>query len=274
MYEEIEFALSKIHAHGWDNLTQAILEFGIVALQIPQALHTCEGMGDDLKAIEEWASIFTNPAELSATIAKHYALHRKAIQADIASDKAQWEAGQYWAAGITTADLATLAIGPIKPVYPAANELSASFDALAVPDYVAGLIYGFTGDNELPEIEACFTGTQDVVTAANVLLHDLENGQWVKAIDDNAIFAQKLSDSVHGCSGESLHEDFVAIAAWSEIFTEPVRLSETVTKNWFLHKRAIKKDIQATSDDWNAGAYFQSGVDTADAFVKLVGPVV
>jgi hypothetical protein len=86
--------------------------------------------------------------------------------------------------------LATLAIGPIKPVYPAANELSASFDALAVPDYVAGLIYGFTGDNELPEIEACFTGTQDVVTAANVLLHDLETGQWVKAIDDNAIFAQ------------------------------------------------------------------------------------
>ena len=79
MYEEIEFALSKIHAHGWDNLTQAILEFGIVALQIPQALHTCEGMGDDLKAIEQWASIFLNPAELTATITKHYALHRKAI---------------------------------------------------------------------------------------------------------------------------------------------------------------------------------------------------
>jgi hypothetical protein len=44
-------------------------------------------MGDDIKAFEEWASIFTDPAKLSADIAKHLALHRKAIEADIALDK-------------------------------------------------------------------------------------------------------------------------------------------------------------------------------------------
>lgn len=75
-------------------------------------------MGDDIAALKEWASIFTKPAELSATIAKHMALHRKAIKADIALDKAEWDAQEWWAAGVTTADLATLAIGPVTPVYP------------------------------------------------------------------------------------------------------------------------------------------------------------
>lgn len=156
-------------------------------------------MGDDLAALGEWASIFTRPAELSATIAKHMALHRKAIKADIALDKAEWDAQEWWAAGVTTADLATLAIGPVTPVYPsfvgyeqeffASSGTPANFSALAVPDFVAGLIYGFTGDNQLPEIEACFHGSQQLVTDAENLLNDLENKNWIKAIEDNADFA-------------------------------------------------------------------------------------
>lgn len=169
-------------------------------------------MGDDLKALEEWAAIFKNPTELAATISKHYALHRKAIKADIAADKAQWDAQEYWAAGITTADLATLAIGPVEPVYPSSNDLAVNLDPLAIPDFVAGLVYGFTGDNQLPEIEECFHGTQDLYTDAQNLLADLEAGNWVRAIDDNAKFSQQLADSVHDCSGAGLHDDFAAIA--------------------------------------------------------------
>ena len=88
MYPEIQFALSELHKDGWDDTAQAILEFGIVALQIPQALHTCASIGDDVKAFEQWASIFLNPAELSKTVALHLSLHRKAIKADIVQDKA------------------------------------------------------------------------------------------------------------------------------------------------------------------------------------------
>ena len=31
-----------------------------------------------------------------------------------------------------------------------------ALDAMAIPDFVAGLIYGLTGDNHLTEIETCF----------------------------------------------------------------------------------------------------------------------
>ena len=32
----------------------------------------------------------------------------------------------------------------------------ANADAMAVPDWIAGFIYGMTGDNHLTEIEACY----------------------------------------------------------------------------------------------------------------------
>lgn len=58
-----------------------------------------------------------------------------------------------------SADLMTVAVGPITPVYPTAM---VGCDVLAVPDFVAGLIYGFTGDNDLAELEACYQGGKQV----------------------------------------------------------------------------------------------------------------
>jgi len=71
-------------------------------------------MGDDITAIEAWAQIFTDPARLSATIAKHYAFHKGEINADIATLEADWDATNYFKAGDDLADLMTVAIGPIQ----------------------------------------------------------------------------------------------------------------------------------------------------------------
>ena len=51
-----------------------------------------------------------------------------------------------WKAGLVSADLATVAIGPIDPHYPD-EETPLGLPANAIPDWIAGLIYGFTGDN-------------------------------------------------------------------------------------------------------------------------------
>ena len=37
-------------------------------------------------------------------------------------------------------------------------------EAMAIPDYVAGFIYGMTGDNHLEEIEGCYHGGSSVVS--------------------------------------------------------------------------------------------------------------
>ena len=38
-----------------------------------------------------------------------------------------------------------------------------TFDVLAVPEFVAGFIYGMTGDNHLEEIETCMQGGEDLI---------------------------------------------------------------------------------------------------------------
>jgi len=55
MTNEIEAGIADIKKGGWDNDTQAALQFGLAALQIPQSLSTCEGMDEDISAIESWA---------------------------------------------------------------------------------------------------------------------------------------------------------------------------------------------------------------------------
>ena len=58
---------------------------------------------------------------------------------------------------MTSADIVVSAVGPIKPHYTMEemNQVS-NFDAKTIPDFIAGFIYGMTGDNDLVEIEACY----------------------------------------------------------------------------------------------------------------------
>lgn len=44
-------------------------------------------------------------------------------------------------------------------------------------------------------------------------------------------------------------------------------------KNWILHHNRITRDINLSESEWDAGEYFDAGVDMAYALVELVGPV-
>jgi hypothetical protein len=79
MATEIEAGIADIKVGNTDHYIQAGLQFALAATQIPGALSTCEGMGDDLSAIEQWASIFKDPAKLAKKLALHYATHKAKI---------------------------------------------------------------------------------------------------------------------------------------------------------------------------------------------------
>ena len=150
MYQEIETGIADIKAGGWNYDTQAALEFALVALQIPQTIKTCENMGDDIAAIESWASVFKNPAQLAAKVSKHWVFHKSEIKADIEALELDWQNKSYFLAGQDLAAALTLAVGPIEST----NSLDLP-PVTAVPDFTAGLIYGFTGDNHLDELRGC-----------------------------------------------------------------------------------------------------------------------
>jgi len=139
------------------------------------------------------------------------------------------------------------------------------------PDFLAGMIYGFTGDNELPEIEACYTGGEEIISDSQKLLDELKAEDWVQATKTGFRLNNEVQHALDTC--QNLDGDIARIEAWGEIFTDPVRLSETVTKNWFLHRWGINKAQDQLNEDWAACDFFGSGIDTADILVLLVGPV-
>ena len=123
LYQEVEVALSDLSKPGKDWEIQGIIQFGLVGLQIPMALHGCIRIGDDVAAIEKWISIFIHPKELTTTLVKALALHRKEIRTEFATTKADFDGKLWYQAGIDTAELMQLVLGPIVPISPWATAL-------------------------------------------------------------------------------------------------------------------------------------------------------
>jgi len=61
------------------------------------------------------------------------------------------------------------------------------------------------------------------------------------------------------------------IEAWANTYKDPSKLIKTASKNYLLHKRAIKSDITQVETDWSAQKYFDSGNDTAQT-INLILP--
>ena len=74
----------------------------------------------------------------------------------------------------------------------AAVSSAVEIDALAVPDWIAGFVFGLTGDNHLTEIEKCYTGGKDLVSDAEKALADIKSGSFIKGVQDVAKVIQDL----------------------------------------------------------------------------------
>ena len=141
----------------------------------------------------------------------------------------------------------------------------------AYPEYVAGLIYGFTGDNQLDEIQTCIQGGATLEADAQKLVADLTAHSTFHAARDGKKLMNDFNEALANCQG--MDEDLARINAWADIFTDPLRLSATLSKNWLVHAYGVGRKVQAEVDDWADFRYFEAGEDTADALVLLLGPV-
>ena len=146
-----------------------------------------------------------------------------------------------------------------------------AFDAKSVPEFIAGFMFGMTGDNNLTEIEACYQGGQQIVTDSQKAVSDFKSGNYFTAIKDAGTVWNELHSSMTTCTGMS--DDVAEIEAWAQIFTHPTTLAATVAKNWLFHSKKIRADITKEESDWSSQNYFDAGKDVADALSLAVGPM-
>ena len=234
------------------------------------SIAACESMGDDLTALESWASIFLSPTTLIATVTKHMLFHRSEIMADVNSVKYDWNAGEYYKAGQATADLLYYAVGPVETPTLSAEE-EENFGIMTIPDLAAGFVYGMVGENHLTEMEACYQGSADLWSYLHAALIDLEGFHIIKAMEQLELFVYHFQLDAVPCT--EMQDDLAAIAAWAQIFKNPSELISTVTKHYLLHRHAVSNDISTIKLDWANESYFATGRATADLVTVLIGPI-
>ena len=150
----------------------------------------------------------------------------------------------------------------------AATASAVDVDAMAVPDFIAGVIFGLTGDNHLDEIRTCYKGGDTIVNDAKIALDDMKSGSYLQAIQEVGDIINQFPTALTNC--KNMDDDFAEIEDWASIFTKPVSLVAEASKNWLLHHKKVKADIAQEEADWHAGQYFDAGKDTASAIDLLV----
>jgi len=88
-----------------------------------------------------------------------------------------------------------------------------AFDAIAVPDFISGFIYGMTGDNHLTEIEACYQGGSKIIADSHAALTDFKAGDWFKGLKDAGVVWNDLGSAMTSCKG--MDDDIAKIEAWA-----------------------------------------------------------
>mmetsp|Transcript_26580 Transcript_26580/g.18845 ORF Transcript_26580/g.18845 Transcript_26580/m.18845 type:complete len:128 (+) Transcript_26580:345-728(+) len=107
--------------------------------------------------MEQWISIVKDRDALKAMIEKNTARHIIKIKKDISELRSDLAAEQYFQAGEVIGELLTIELGDVPTIaYQTKN-----FGSKAIAEIVAGLVYGITEDNKLPEIQACIGETSE-----------------------------------------------------------------------------------------------------------------
>ena len=250
------------------NMFAGLKEMGVAWNEVGSAMTTCQGMDDDIQAIEQWATIFTHPTELAKTVGKNWLLHGRKIKKDIASEESDWSAGNYFQAGADIADALTLATGGIKTQM-SYEEANLNIEAPFL--FLGGFLDGMAVDNNLAELQTCGTDAEVFVTDVEALIADLNAGDMIKAARQAKKTLNEVSVVTADC--ESMQEDLTALKSWASIFTNVSQLVETVGKHMVFHKSEIMSDAHMVSADWSSGMYFASGKAAADLMTVAIGPV-
>jgi hypothetical protein len=142
---------------------------------------------------------------------------------------------------------------------------------LAAPKFGAGLVFGMVGDNNLVEIETCAKDAHHLIPVIEQALKDFESGLISHAVIELYELIKELKTTVTDC--KHMSDDITRIEDWAQIFQDKAKLVAIATKNFALHKKAVKADIADAKAAWALGEYFSAGVTCADIVDKVVGPI-
>jgi hypothetical protein len=152
------------------------------------------------------------------------------------------------------------------------NELGMTPEQVA--QFVAGIIDGLIGKNDLPEIQKCMKDSAGLDQDIEEAIQDFQKGDVpdiIKGVQAVGKIIQELPNDLQDCG--DIQDDVNRIEKWAQIFTHPEQLIQTLVANAITNHSAVIADAQKIVSDFNANNFVQAGEDIGDILVLLIGPV-
>ena len=136
---EITNAIADISKGDFQDILKAVQEIGQIIKELPQDLDNCKDIDGDLKKIEAWAAIFTNPVELTKQLTKNLLANWKKVSADVTQVETDFNDSKFYEAGEDVADVLILSVGPISEAQDPKEEI----DWALLQDHLAENLFLF-----------------------------------------------------------------------------------------------------------------------------------
>ena len=141
-------------------------------------------------------------------------------------------------------------------------------------NFVAGLMDGLIGKNDLPELQKCMTDDQALVNDINTAISDFEQGSVqsiIAGVQEGMKIAGEFPTALADC--QNIGDDISAVEAYFAQFKDVKATAEKIFKNVLSNFRGIESDISTLESDYDSSNYFQAGEDMAQLFVDTLGPI-
>lgn len=136
------------------------------------------------------------------------------------------------------------------------------------------MIYGLIQKDDLPEIQKCLKNGETLEVEITNAISDFSKGDiqdMIKAVQEFGQIVKELPEDLDEC--KAIDDDLEKIENWAKIFTNPVALVSTLTKNLLANWKDVQADITKATADYNNSDYYNAGEDVADTIVLAVGPI-
>ena len=101
-----------------------------------------------------------------------------------------------------------------------------------VTEFVAGIIDGLIGKNDLPELQKCMKDSADLDRDIEEAINDFSKGDVadiIKGVQAIGRIIQEFPQDLQDCG--DIQDDINRIEKWAAIFGEPTKLVETMLAN-------------------------------------------
>ena len=229
---------------------------------------------DEVSAmVGEWttfANDFWSQEDATKKVEENVKDNYEAIVDSVTKLQKYWNTGELHIAGFYWGKYWSLLMGG-KPEPAIPDEPVALPPIDSVPDFTAGLIYGFTGNDHRVELEGCMTDTTTVVDDAKTFVDDIKGLELLQGIKDAGKIIWDLPNATESCEKlGQLQDDINSMLGWAEIIKTPTQAVKVASKNWLFHGVEIKKDIADEQADYEKKDYYSAGQDTASALLRLI----